>query len=278
MSNRSPRGTAIMMAVVISATIMALSVLGTLRPMESTARTPLGIFQNLFGRLSESIDSTAAELAELRTLRERNDELENSLALLQAEVAELRELRSDYDRLAELVNYVNQTNASWRYVAADVIGKDSIPALRTIHLNRGTRDGVAVNDPVVTPQGLVGKVTKVSATGCEVLLITDQTSGVNVRLQATRDKGLVEGTLSGDLILRFVDTDVPIRNGDLVLTSGETQTFPPNLIVGQVSSAALSEDKLFQEAPVASFVDFERLEIVLIITNWEPVDLEVFKE
>lgn len=278
MSNRSPRGTAIMMAVFISATIMALSVLGTIRPVENTARTPLSIVQNFFGGFSQSIDSTAAELAELRTLRERNNELENSLALLQSEVAELREIRSDYDRLAELVNYVNQSNADWRYVAADVIGEDSLATLRTIHLNRGTRDGVAVNDPVVTAQGLVGKVTKVSATGCEVLLVTDQTSSVNVRLQATRDKGLVEGTLSGDLVLRFVDTDVPIQSGDLVLTSGETQTFPPNLIVGQVSSPTLSEDKLFQEAPVTSFVDFERLEIVLIITNWEPVDLEVFEE
>ncbi len=269
---------AISLSVGISVFLIALSLVGTLAPAESIARTPLTFLESIFGDASGWVDGTAAELAELRTLRQRNQELEESLALLQAEVAESREIRYDYERLAALVNYVAQTSADWQYVTADVIGQDTQPTVRIIHLNRGTRDGVEVGDPVVTELGLIGRVTQVAATGCEVLLITDQTSAVNVRLQTTRDTGLVQGTLSGDLVLTFVDTEAQIVPGDLVLTSGETQAFPADLIVGQVSSASLSEDKLFQQASVTSFVEFSRLDLVLIITNWEPVDLEVFEE
>lgn len=275
--NRSPQAVAISFSLFISVTFIILSLLGTIAPVENIAHIPLSFLESIFGDISGWVDETAAELVELRTLRERNKELEASLALFQAEVAESREIRSDYERLAALVNYVRTTSSDWRYVAADVIGQDTLPTVRTIHLNRGTRDGVSLNDPVVTELGLVGRVTQISATGCEVLLITDQTSSINVRLQTSRSKGLVQGTLSGDLLLAYVDTDGAIRPGDLVLTSGETQIFPADLVVGQVGNASLSADKLFQEAPLTSFIDFSRLEIVLIITNWDPVNVQIFQ-
>ncbi len=278
LSNRSPRSAAISMSLLLSVTMLILGLVGTLAPAESVARVPLTFLQNIFGDISTTINSTGSELAEVRSLRQRNQELEESLAIFQAEVAESREIRSDYQRLAALVNYVTFNRNDWRYVAADVIGRDSSSSLRIIHLNRGTRDGVEVGDPVVTDQGLVGRVTKVSATGCEVLLITDQASAVEVRLQSTRDLGLVQGTLSGDVTLSFIDTDAQIIPNDLVLTSGATQRFPADIIVGQITNPTLSEDRLFREAPMVSFVDFNRLEIVLIITNWEPVDLSVFDE
>ncbi|NDJ84654.1 MAG: rod shape-determining protein MreC [Chloroflexi bacterium] len=278
LQNRSPRTTAIGLSVAVSVTLIFLSLLGTLAPAESIARVPLNFFEGIFGGLTESVDNTAAELAEIRSLRQRNQELEESLAAFQAEVAELREIRSDYDRLAALVNYTTQTRDDFRYVTSDVIGRDTSPTVRVIHLNRGTRDGVSVDDPVVTEQGLVGRVIQVSATGCEVLLITDQSSAVNIRLQTSRDTGLVQGTLSGDLALSFVDTEGEIVPGDLVLTSGETQVFPSDIVVGQVSNPRLSDDELFLESSGTSFVDFSRLEMVLIITNWEPVDLEVFEQ
>ncbi|PJF42144.1 MAG: rod shape-determining protein MreC [Phototrophicales bacterium] len=278
LTNRSPRSTAISFSIFISIALIILSLIGTLSPVENVARIPLTFLQNIFGEISTTINSTSAELAEVRSLRQRNQELEEALAAFQAEVAESREIRNDYERLAALVNYVTFTRDDWQFVAADVIGRDSSPTVRVIHLNKGTRDGVEIGDPVVTDQGLVGRVTQVSATGCEVLLITDQTSAVEVRLQSTRDLGLVRGTLSGDIVLSFVDADAQIIPNDLVLTSGATQRFPPDIIVGQITNPTLSEDRLFREAPMVSFVDFNRLEIVLIITNWEPVDLAVFDE
>lgn len=276
--NRSPRTVAIGGALFISITLIVLSLLGTLSPAERIGRVPLTFLEDTLGGFSGSLDSTADDLAEVRSLRTRNRELEEALADFQAELAELREIRSDYDRLVDLLNYTTQTSEDFRYVTADVIGRDTSGVVRTIHLDKGTRDGVAVGDPVVTDLGLVGRVVKISATGCEVLLITDVNSAVNSRLQKTRHVGIVRGTLSGDLILTFVNPDAEVQVGDLLLTSGETQNFPADLKIGQVTGVSLSDDELFQQASIRSLVDFSRLEFVLIITNWEPVDLSVFEE
>jgi rod shape-determining protein MreC len=273
--NRSPRTVAIVSATFISLAIMILSLIGFLAPAESTGRVPLTFLEDIFGGLSQSLEGTTNELAEVRGLRQRNAELEQALVALQAEVAELREYRSDYDRLAALVNYT--TREDFNYVAADVIGRDT-SGLQAIHINRGTRNGVAVGDPVVNEGGLIGRVTQVSATGAEVLLITDPNSAVHSREQVTRDNGLVVGTLSGDLVFSFVDLDSEMRPGDLVVTSGETQAFPADIVIGQITGVSLTDDELFQEAAISSLVDFSRLEIVLVITNWEPIDLTFFED
>jgi rod shape-determining protein MreC len=238
--NRSPRTIAIFSAIGISVMLIILSLIGMLAPAESAGRVPLTFLEDFFGGASTSFEGTASELAEIRGLRVRNAELEQALIDLQSEVAELREYRSDYDRLAELLNYT--TREDWNYVAADVIGRDTT-GVQAVHIDRGTRDGVEVGDPVVSQAGLVGRVTEVSATGAEVLLITDPASSVNARVQSSRDNGLVQGTISGDLILAFLDTEAEVLPGDLVVSSGETQAFPADLILGQVTSVSLTDDE-----------------------------------
>jgi rod shape-determining protein MreC len=130
----------------------------------------------------------------------------------------------------------------------------------------------------VTEQGLVGRVAQVSATGAEVLLLTDSSSSVNSRLQSTRDDGVVIGQLTGDLIMSFIPVDAKVQEGDFVATSGLGQTLPAGLVVGQVLSVALSANELYQEARVRSLVDFDRLEVVQVIINFEPVDISVFQQ
>lgn len=268
----------IVISLGISLMLILLSVIGTLDPAETVADIPLTFLESLFGGAANNVTAFSQELAEIRRLRERNTELERALAQFQSEVAELRAYRSDYERLARLANYVGQVGQEWRYVSADVIGRDLNGAIRTIHLNAGTRNGVSVGDPVVTELGLVGRVTKVSATGAEVLLITDQNSAVNARiLNSKREPGLLRGSLSGELLLDLIDINGEVEENQQVFTSGETQNFPPNLLLGQVSSVRISPDELFQQATVQSLIDFDSLELVLVITNWEPVNLEVFQ-
>jgi hypothetical protein len=80
------------------------------------------------------------------------------------------------------------------------------------------------------------------------------------------------------LILDFVDINGQIAENQQVFTSGETQNFPPNLLVGQISSVRISPDELFRQANIRSLIDFDSLRLVLVITNFEAVDLEVFEE
>jgi len=131
--------------------------------------------------------------------------------------------------------------------------------------------------PVVTKQGLVGRILEVSANAARVLLVTDQNSYVSSRLQTTRVEGSVAGQPGGTLRLLYVPLDQTIQEGDLVITSGLGGNFPSDIVIGQVTSIRRFEGELNQEAEVRSLIDFDTLEFVLVVTSFTPVDLSVFQ-
>jgi rod shape-determining protein MreC len=127
--------------------------------------------------------------------------------------------------------------------------------------------------PVVTNQGLIGRVDAVIADAARVQLITDPASNVNVHLQNAQTDASLVGSVAGDVTLQLIPQDVTVQTGDLVLTSGLGGGYPPNLIVGQVVNVRSRDFDLFQQATVQPVVDFNRLEIVLVIVNFKPVDI-----
>jgi rod shape-determining protein MreC len=128
--------------------------------------------------------------------------------------------------------------------------------------------------PVVTNQGLIGRVDSVIADAARVQLITDPASVVNVRLQNANTDAVLLGSITGDLSLDMISQEVNVEPGDVVLTSGLGAGFPPDLIVGQIVNVRKRDYELFQQATIQSAVDFSRLEIVLVITNFRPVDIQ----
>ncbi len=265
------------MALLAALLLIYLSMTGALGPLESIAAVPLNLIQRVVGSPARTVGGLVDDLATYQRQKQRIDDLEEALAVYQAELAQLREKGEDYDRLAALLDYNRFGPEDHEYVTCDVIGMGATGFVRSIEINCGRRDGVSLLDPVVTERGLVGRVAQVSATGAQVLLVSDPKSSVNARLQATRHDGVVMGQLSGDLVMSFIPIDATVNEGDLVMTSGLGQTLPPDLLVGQVLSVSLAETELYQEARVRSLVDFDRLEIVQVLVNFEPVDLTVFQ-
>jgi rod shape-determining protein MreC len=257
--------------------LIVTSQAGLLAPIEGIAAVPLNILSGIFNRVALTLTNGAEDFTELQSLRQRNADLEEALAQFQAELVELREIASDYQRLAELLDYTT-TVRNQEFLAADVINVDTSSFLRTITINRGTRDGVAVGMPVVTRQGLVGRIIEVSANAARVLLVTDPSSAVSARLQTTRVDGSVVGQLSGNLRMTFIPLGQTIQEGDLVITSGLGGNFPPDIVIGQVTSIRQFEFELYQEAEVRSLNNFDTLEIVLVITNFQPIDLSIFEQ
>jgi rod shape-determining protein MreC len=205
-------------------------------------------------------------------LRQRNAELEADVARLQAQVVQLQTSVSEADALAALVNF-SRTNPENSYTAASVIGRDPSPFLRYIIIDKGSNNGLLRGMPVVTDQGLVGRVDAVISSAARVQLITDTSSAVNIRLEKAKKEAILTGTVSGDITLDLVPQDVVLEAGDLVLTSGLGGGFPPDLIVGQVLNVRKRDADLFQQAIVQPVVDFTQLKIVLIITDFRPVDI-----
>jgi len=154
-----------------------------------------------------------------------------------------------------------------------VIGRDPSPFLHYVIINRGSNEGILRGMPVVTDQGLVGRVDAVLADAARVQLITDPASSVNVRLQNAETEASLVGSVTGDVTLDLIPQDIRIEVGDLTLTSGLGGGYPPDLIIGQVVNIRSRDFDLFQHATVQPVVDFNRLEIVLVIVNFKPVDI-----
>lgn len=256
--------------------LMLVSQTGILAPVEGLVTVPLNAVAGIFTNIALTVTTGASDLAELQRAQERIAELEEALAQFQSEIVELREIESDYNRLAELLDYTTAA-INQEFVAADVIGSDTSNLRRTIVINRGARDGLQVGMPVVTAQGLVGRILNVSANASRVLLITDRQSNVSARLQSTRAEGTVQGQLSGNLLMTLIPLGQPITVGDVVITSGLGGNFPADLVIGVVTSSRQFEFELYQEAQVTSLINFDTLEFVLVMTSFEPVDLSVFE-
>lgn len=259
--------------IIISLSLIAGSQSGLLAPIEGVLAVPLNAVTGVLTTAALRLSGQVADLAEVSSLQERNAQLEEALVRLQSEVTELRELSSDYQRLAGLVDYTS-TARGQEFLAADVIAAEQAP-LRTIIVNRGTRDGIQVEMPVVTAQGLVGRVIEVQSNASRVQLVTDPSSAISARLLTTRAEGTVVGQVSGNLEMTFIPLGARIEPGDLVYTSGLGGNLPPDILIGQVTSSREGLD-LYQVAQVRSLIDFPVLEIVLIVTNFQPVDVTAF--
>lgn len=275
---RASRVFSFSMTLVAVALLIYFGSQGALGPAQDIVSVPLTAVQSFISDITQGVTGVFDAVRDFRRLEARNHDLEEALAIYQAELAELREKGHDYDRLAALLDYNRQGPEDRDYVTCDVIGRDTTGFVNAIQIDCGRRAGVELMDPVVTEFGLVGRVTKVSATGAEVLLLTDSSSRVSVRLQDSRADGVIVGQLTGDLLLSFIPVDAQVTQGERVVTSGLGQNFPADLLVGQVLSVALDERGMYQEARVRSLVEFGRLEIVQVITNFEPVDLSVFEQ
>src|SRR6266498_4244572 len=156
---------------------------------------------------------------DMAALRQRNTELESQVAELQTQVIQLQQQVGDTQILAALVDF-EQANPENRYLSAAVIGRDPSPFLHYVIINRGSNDGILRGMPVVTDQGLIGRVDAVISDAARVQLITDPASSVNVRLQNAETEASLVGSVTGDVTLDLIPQDINVPIGDLVLTSG----------------------------------------------------------
>ncbi|MFO3796810.1 MAG: rod shape-determining protein MreC [Anaerolineales bacterium] len=252
--------------------ILALAFGGYLRPLSTWISMAWVSTQTWVSSRYLAIQQFVSAPQDIAALRQRNAELEAQISQLQSQVIELQQQLTDREILAALVRY-SRANPTNTYKAAQVIGRDPSPFMHYIIINVGSNDGVRRGMPVVTHQGLVGRVDAVIDSAARVQLITDPTSNVNVRIQNSQTDAVLVGSLTADLTLEMIPQNAQVIPGDLVLTSGLGGVYPPNIPVGQVVDVRKREAELFQQASIQPSVDFAQLSIVLVILNFTPIDV-----
>jgi rod shape-determining protein MreC len=262
--------TAILALLIIG--LIALALGGYLAPVARLALAPLITAQTWVATRFQVIQSLVNTPQDVVRLRQRNAELEAEVSRLQAEIIDLKQQVAETNVLSALVDFA-RVHPENRYVAASVIGRDPSPFVKYAIINRGSDEGLRRGMPVVTAQGLVGRIAAVTAGAARIQLITDPTSSINVRIEPTGAQGVLNGSLTGELTLDMIPQTAAVQVGDLVLTSGLGGNYPANILIGQITSVRRKETDLFQSAAVQPVVDFGRLQIVLVIVNFRPVDI-----
>jgi rod shape-determining protein MreC len=198
-------------------------------------------------------------------LKQENLRLQEEVRRLQRENNELRESARAVERLQRLLLFKERVPATM--VPAEVIAYSPSAWFRTIVINKGDRDGVRKDMPVVTWEGVVGRVMRTSPGSSIILLVIDRNSSVDVLVQRTRTKGIVEGDGESRCQLRYVPRTADIQIGDRIITSGLGGVFPKGLSMGKVVSVEKKDYGLFQTVEVRPSADFLRLEEVMVILS-----------
>ena len=250
---------------------------GLLQPVEgllARVTTPLQQVANLavtqFGELTQTA-------RDLRNLRQRNEELEAQNASLLLELVRLKEVETEAALLRDLLDFA-QANPSFdiqgAHVVGRAIGRDPSNLQRYITLDVGREEGITRNMPVVTERGLVGRISEVGDGWSRVLLITDVSSSINALTQSTRASGLVQGQVDGLLVMRAIPQADVVSVGDTVFTSGLGGNLPRQILIGQIVEVERQDYALYQAAVVQPTVDFDHLEVVLVVTDFELIKEE----
>ncbi len=200
----------------------------------------------------------------LRGVRAENRQLKEQIEQMRLEQVRLSEDAGQARRLQSLLGFKEQFVA--KTVAAQVIGTSGSDFSRVITIDKGESSGIRRDMAVMTADGIVGKVLMVYPSVAQVLLISDQTSGVGVILGNTRLQGVLAGTVNGEVTLNGIMSDEQVPVGENVLTSGGDQIFPKGLPVGTVTKVGAGKD-LFLNIRIKPAADLSKLEEVLVLVE-----------
>jgi len=271
MNRERSRTWLVLVLAAVAVILLLLHEGGQLQPIENVVNTVLGPIERAASGVFGGLGNLFGAVRDLNELRTRNAELETENQDLLTEIARLRGLEGENGVLRQLLNFT-QENPTYKFQTAAVIGRDPSPYLRYVTINAGSREGLQPGMPVVTAGStLVGRVADVGLRSSKVQLLNDLSSAVNVRLQTSNVTGLAVGQQDGSLLAQYLPLTAEIAENDIALTSGLGGNLPRNLVVGQVVGIEKKDFDVSQSAQLRPATDYERLDVVLVITNFEVV-------
>lgn len=228
--------------------------------------------QSALSFVARGIAGVAGRYVELTHVRSENEALARDNARLRAELLEMRRLAAESGRYQRLLGLRDLTPAET--IAARVISIDASPYFRVARVEIDRGDGVVKRGmPVLTPEGVVGRVGRVAGKTSDILLLVDPRSAIDVVVPRTGGRGILRGK-SGEngyrCSIEYLARGEPAREGDKVVTSGLGGAFPRDLAVGHISRVIPGSVGLYQEVEVTPEVDFARLSEVLVVVAPAP--------
>lgn len=207
------------------------------------------------------------------TLPQQNRELQQEVIRLQNRVTELESLREENFQLRQQLDFQNRSE--WELAAGIVIARDISGWWQTVRMLKPDALQDEADRAVITPQGLVGRLTDLSEKTADVLLISDPSCQVAVQIGTDNANGILKGrglSWNGQILcsVDFINKNQNISRGAIVTTSGLGGVFPKGIPVGTLESIMLDENGLHQSATVKPFADLSQLDVLFVVLGVQP--------
>lgn len=257
--------------ILVSATVLATVVGGKTSPLTNVVDFITAPLQNVASYFSEKLDGVTGGFISSDAYRDRVAELEQQVADYQAQLVDYEKTKKQLESYEEFLD-VREKNPDYTWVYSTVIGRDSADMFGSFTINKGSNDGIKVNDAVIYSEYLVGVVTEVNPTSAVVRSVFDPSVHVAAYEIRTGELGYTNATynmaVNGNCTLASLDRNTAISKGGIVATSGTGGIFPKDLIIGTVSSVKQSETDLSSYAVVEPPINSKDIHDCFVITDF----------
>lgn len=260
-------------ALIVTALVLvfaAIAHFGGANPVSQAVRTVFSPFQRGASYIVNKVTGTTDFIREMKSYQEENERLVNEINELKRQNRDITNYREENERLRETLDLM-QSLDGYSTVAASVIAYSSNNWYDTVEISKGALAGVSVGNAVITPDGVVGKVTEVGPNWATVSTILNPDNAMGVRISRTGDVAVVEGDdelySQSYCKMTFIDKDSALIIGDLLETSGAGGIYPAGLGVGAVREINADAMGNLNYATVEPMVDFSRLYQVVVING-----------
>jgi rod shape-determining protein MreC len=252
----------ITLLLVVGLLLLAAMVGGKFGPLHQITLDFIGPMQSVVTRTATGIANLKSDYLDLLEVREENKKLQAQIDKYLTELGEYREGYSTYLHLQELLEM--QAKLTFKPIAARVVGKEPSYWYQTIVVDRGRKDDILEGMIALAPGGVVGQVMHTAENYSKILLANAPSSAIDAMVQKNRTRGILKGAGEKGYILQYVLKSADIEVGDHIVTAGIGGIFPPGIPLGRISRIEKKQRGMFQEIEVEPYIDFQKLEYVLL--------------
>ncbi len=257
------------LAALIVGIIIAAASHGGASPSSSLLGTIFSPIQRLSAYVSEKIGDFTGGFISANTYAKEIDELKKQIADYQKKLVDYDQMKRQISSYESVLG-VKESHQDWEMTPATIIARDSADLFYSFTLNKGSSDGIEVNDPVISGQYLVGRVERVWSTGCTVKTILDPSVNVSAEESNTNEQGVLSTDIAlsreGKCRLTGLERTTVVSKGGIVQTSGAGEFFPQGILIGTVEDVKNNTYDISAYAVVKPGIDIGAVHDVFIIT------------
>lgn len=258
--------------VLLAGAIAAAALASGTSPLTSAVGTVFSPLSDAAAYISEKFDNFKGGFISSRSYMDRVEELEEQVADYQSKLVDYEKLQKQVEAYEKFLG-VKEKNPDFQFVAGTVIGRDAADVFGSFVLNCGSADGVAVGDPVISGEYLIGIVNETSPTSCTVLSVCDPKFSAAAYEIRTGEAGYTQTTtklgVQGVLKLSGLERNTAVAEGGIVCTSGVGGVFPRGLIIGTVTTVQKEEGDISYYAEVKPEIEVSEVQDAFVITDFE---------